>query len=327
MPNIVTPRLRYASTATRPSWGDLPQGIRQLIARHLGGAVDVGPSAGSGFTSGFAAVAQGASGTQFIKAVNGEMNDAIANCYRREALINRALPPEVPAPRLQWIEEQDNWVVLGFEAVDGGRMPAEPWQPNELDATLNAYAATAEALATPSPQMLELVLKPVDAEGDFTGWRDVQAGSVKPEILPGWVPLRLTPQLTGLESQWRKATAGNAVLHHDLRQDNVLIDTTDAAWICDWNWPCIGASWFDLVLLLATAFADGHDASTLFAAHPTTRGVADEQLDAALAALSGFFLVSGAQPPADWSPHLRQHQTWCGEVTLRWLADRRGWSL
>ncbi|WP_063793976.1 phosphotransferase family protein [Streptomyces graminilatus] len=326
MPNIVTPRLQYNSTAVRPRWGDLPQGIRQLISRHLGGAVDAEPSAGSGFTSGFAAVAHGISGTQFIKAVNGAENTVIANCYRREALINRALPAEVPAPRLQWIEEQDDWVVLGFDAVDGGRMPAEPWQPNELDATLNAYATAAEALAAPSVQLLELGLKPVDAEGDFTDWRDLQAGRTRPELLPAWVPLRLTPQLAELESQWRKATAGTAVLHHDLRQDNVLIDTSDAAWICDWNWPCLGASWFDLVLLLATAFADGHDATTLFAAHPTAHGVADEQLDAALAALSGFFLVSGAKPPADWSPHIRQHQTWCGEVTLRWLADRRSWT-
>ncbi|MGW3646196.1 hypothetical protein [Streptomyces sp. NPDC000878] len=80
------------------------------------------------------------------------------------------------------------------------------------------------------------------------------------------------------------------------------------------------------MLLLATAHADGHDATLLFANHPTARGVDGEQLDAALAALSGFFLVSGAQPPADWSPYIRQRQTWCGEVTLRWLADRRGWT-
>ncbi|MFD7320546.1 phosphotransferase family protein [Streptomyces sp. NPDC059875] len=326
MPHIVTPRLQYASTAARPRWGDLPPGIRQLISRHLGGAVEAEPSAGSGFTSGFAAVAHGTSRTQFIKAVNGESNPVIANCYRREALINQVLPAEVPAPRLHWIEEQDDWVVLGFDAVDGGRMPAEPWQPNELDATLTAYATTAEALAAPSPQMLELGLKRVDAEGDFTDWRDLQAGRTKPETLPSWIPLRLTSQLADLENHWRTATAGNAVLHHDLRKDNVLIDTSDAAWICDWNWPCLGASWFDLVLLLATAFADGHDATTLFAAHPAAHGVADEQLDAALAALSGFFLVSGAQPPADWSPHLRQHQTWCGEVTLRWLSDRRRWT-
>ncbi|WP_330347648.1 phosphotransferase [Streptomyces sp. NBC_00582] len=327
MPHIITPRLRYSSTAVRPGWDQLPQGIRQLISRRLGGAVDAGPSAGSGFTSGFAAVVHTAGGSQFIKAINDVENAVIAACYRRESLINQALPVEVPAPRLRWVEEQDEWVVLGFDAVDGGRMPAEPWQPSDLDATLNAYAAAAEMLSAPSAQLLRLGLKPVSAEGDFTAWRDLQAGSAKAELLPAWVPLPRTRQLAELESHWREATAGNAVLHHDLRLDNVLIDAGGAAWICDWNWPCFGASWFDLVLLLATAFADGYDATALFAAHPTARGVADEQLDAALAALSGFFLVSGAQPPADWSPHLRRHQTWCGEVTLRWLVDRRGWTI
>ena len=86
---------------------------------------------------------------QFIKAVKGRENAVIADCYRRGALINQALPPDVPAPRLQWIEEQNEWVVLGFDAVDGGRMPAEPWQPNDLNATLDAYAyaTAAEALA------------------------------------------------------------------------------------------------------------------------------------------------------------------------------------
>ncbi|MFG3289781.1 phosphotransferase family protein [Streptomyces sp. NPDC048179] len=300
--------------------------VRRLVSRRLGGVVHAGPSTGSGFTSGFAAVIHGASGPQFVKAVDGGENAVIANCYRREAMINQALPPEVPAPRLQWIEEQDDWVVLGFDAVGGGRMPAGPWRPNELGATLNAYATTADALSRPSAQLLQLGLKSVDADGDFTDWRDIQSGATKPELLPAWVPLQVTQHLAELEAQWRKATAGNAVLHYDLRQDNVLIDTDGAAWICDWNWPCIGASWFDLVLLLATAFADEHDATALFSAHSTARGVDDEQLDSALAALSGFFLVSGAQPPADWSPYIRQHQTWCGEVTLRWLADRRGWT-
>ncbi|MFB8088157.1 phosphotransferase family protein [Streptomyces sp. NPDC055992] len=327
MPSTVTPRPQYDSTAVRPRWSELPPGVRELVARHVGGAVDAGPSAGSGFTGGFAAVVHGSGGAQFIKAVDSGENAVIADGYRREAEINQALPPEVPAPRVRWIEERGGWVVLGFDAVEGGRMPAEPWRPDDLRATLGACALTAEALAVPSPHLLELGVEPLDAEGDFTDWRDLRAGRNGAGSLPAWVPLGLLPQLAELEGQWRQATAGTAVLHHDLRQDNVLIDARGGAWICDWNWACLGASWFDLVLLLATAFADGHDATALFAAHPTAVGVADEQLDAALAALSGFFLVSGARPPADWSPHLRQHQTWCGEVALRWLSDRRGWTV
>ncbi|MEU6147613.1 phosphotransferase [Streptomyces sp. NPDC047081] len=326
MPDAVTPKPPYASTAARPCWESLPQEVRHLISRRLGGTAIAQPSAGSGFTGGFAAVINGRSSTQFIKAVNSTDMVHVADCYRREAVINQALPEEVPAPRIQWMEEQDGWVVLGFEAVDGGRMPTEPWKRHELVATLAAFATTAEALSSPPEQLMQVGLKPVGAGGDFGDWRDLQAGVTKVDLLPEWVPVQLLDPLAELEGGWRQATAGNAVLHHDLRQDNVLIDINEAAWICDWNWPCLGAPWFDLVLLLATAHADGHDANELFAEHPTARGVADEQLDAALSALSGFFLISGAQPPADWSPYIRQHQTWCGEVTLRWLADRRGWT-
>lgn len=325
MPTIITPRLRYNATAVRPHWQDLPQDVRRLIARRLGGEVH-GPSTGSGFTSGFAAVLRGSSGPQFVKAVNSLDNPVVADCYRREASINQALPAQIPAPRLQWMEEHDGWVVLGIDAVDGGRLPATPWKADELSATLNAYTITAEALSTQPASLQHVGLRPVGDDGDFADWRNLARSATPTDVLPAWMPPGLLDGLASLESGWREAVAGNAVLHHDLRQDNVLIDASGAAWICDWNWPCLGASWFDLVLLLATAHADGHDATSLFTQHTTARGVADEQLDAALAALSGFFLVSGGQPPADWSPHIRQHQTWCGEVTLRWLADRRGWA-
>ncbi|MGJ5804997.1 phosphotransferase [Streptomyces europaeiscabiei] len=289
--------------------------------------MDAGPSAGSGFTSGFAAVLHGANGSEFVKAANALDNTVIADCYRQEALINTALPAEVPAPRLRWIEEQaDGWIVLGFDAVNGGRMPSAPWNADELAATLDAYTVTAEALSTPSETLQQVGLKSIGDGNDFADWRGLVSGTSSVEALPAWVPTNRLETLAALETQWRQAVAGDAVLHHDLRQDNVLLDTNGAAWICDWNWPCLGASWFDLVLLLATAHADGHDATALFTSHPTAREVDDQQLDAALAALSGFFLVSGAQPPADWSPYIRQHQTWCGEVTLRWLANRRSWT-
>jgi hypothetical protein len=104
---------------------------------------------------------------QFVKAVNSADSMHIADCYRREALINTALPNAVPAPRLRWHEEKDGWVVLGFDAVVGGRMPSEPWKPEELSAALDAWATTAEALAHPPVQLLQTGLKPVGDGGDF----------------------------------------------------------------------------------------------------------------------------------------------------------------
>lgn len=327
MPTTSTPKPNYSDTAVRPSWAELPAHVRRLVESRLGGAVEPRPSAGSGFTSGFAAEVRGPGGPQFVKAANSSTAPYVADCYRREALINRALPAAVPAPRVLWIEETDGWVVLGLDAVEGARMPADPWNPAELVAVLDACTANAQALARPTQALLELDLKPVVDDSTFENWRPLAAGTSWTDALPEWIPQALIDPLAALESKCAAAVAGDSVLHLDLRRDNVVLDPDGRAWICDWNWPCLGPSWFDLTLLLATAHADGHDASQLFADHPTAQGVDPFQLDAVLAALAGHFLRSGAQPPPVGSPALRQHQAWCGEVTLRWLAERRDWQV
>ncbi|MGW6021226.1 hypothetical protein [Streptomyces sp. NPDC055099] len=247
MPNTVTPRLQYSATAVRPRWHDLPQDMRRVISRRLGGVVDATPSAGSGLTSGFAAVLRGAGAPEFVKAVNANNNAVIADCYQREALIHQALPIEVPAPRLRWAEEkEDGWIVLGFDAIAGGRMPMAPWKPNGLASTLDACTIKAEALPSPSAELQEVGLKPIGDGSDFVDWRDLTSGATSVDILPAWVPADRMDALAGLGLRWRRAVVGDAVLHHDLRQDNVLIDATGAAWICDWNWPCLGASWLNM---------------------------------------------------------------------------------
>ncbi|MFI9326399.1 phosphotransferase family protein [Kitasatospora sp. NPDC052868] len=319
----ISARPQYESTAARPAWRDLPAAVRQLVVRRGGGAVAGVTTAGGGFTPGFAGVVRGPHDTQFVKAVDTAAHPVIADCYRREVGINRALPAGVSAPRVRWAQEAAGWLVLGFDAVDRARMPANPWRPEELAATLDACAAYAEALAAPSPELLALGLQPIAEAETFDHWRRLAGGGTDP--LPAWFPRELIAPLAELEADWAAAATGGSVVHLDLRRDNVLLDTDGRAWICDWNWPCLGASWFDLPLLLATAHADGHDADALFAAQSVARGVAPEQLDAVLAGLAGYFLVTGAQPdPPGTTPALRRHQTWSGEVVLRWLSERRG---
>jgi thiamine kinase-like enzyme len=173
-----------------------------------------------------------------------------------------------------------------------------------------------------------LITAEVDAGEAFAGWRRFAAGHLSSSLLPDWFPRELIVPLAHLEDGWVAATAGTAVVHADLRQDNVLLDNSGKAWFCDWNWPCLAASWFDLGPLLVTAHADGHDATALFKAQPYVIDVADEQLDALLAAIAGYWLVAGSGPQfTSASPLLRQHQTWSGEATIRWLAERRAWRL
>jgi aminoglycoside phosphotransferase (APT) family kinase protein len=109
------------------------------------------------------------------------------------------------------------------------------------------------------------------------------------------------------------------MLHGDLRIDNVLIDRSGKAWLCDWTWPSLGAPWFELVTLLVTAYASGAEADRFLADAPA------EGVDAALAGLSGYWLSRAAGPSGSASPHSRQHHAYSGRAALAWLSARRGW--
>jgi aminoglycoside phosphotransferase (APT) family kinase protein len=133
-------------------------------------------------------------------------------------------------------------------------------------------------------------------------------------------PARLR-ELVALERALPELAGGTAMMHGDLRIDNVMIDRAGAAWLCDWAWPCLGAPWFDTVTLLVSAFASGLDADARLAGWDAP----DEGVDGALAALAGYWLVRADGGPSSASPHSRQHQRFSGRQALAWLADRRGW--
>jgi len=224
----------------------------------------------------------------------------------------RELPTGLPVPRLLWSHEDDLWVLLALEHVEGSN-PARPWRRDQLDACLDSLEQLAQGLTPPT-----LPLPPFARElSDFlSGWDHVRATS------PDWPHL---DDAAALASRYEQASAGNTVVHTDARDDNFLL-TRGGALLCDWNWPVVGAPWIDTVCVLMTAFGDGVDADALLAARPLTRDVDPEHVDVLLALLVGYFLERREQPVPQSSPFLRMHQDWCAEVTWAWLSQRRGWS-
>ncbi|MGH8793911.1 MAG: aminoglycoside phosphotransferase family protein, partial [Stackebrandtia sp.] len=114
----------YDATAVRPAYADLPATVRAEIAARVGGEpmrVDV---AGGGFGGGFAARVTGPKCEFFVKATSPH-NPYVLNACQVEARVNPALPEGVPAPRLRFSSEVDDWLVLGFEAAPG-RAPRLP---------------------------------------------------------------------------------------------------------------------------------------------------------------------------------------------------------
>jgi hypothetical protein len=309
-------------TARRPIWEELPRGVRDEVERLAGADVVHATSTATGFTSGFASRLDLADGRSvFVKAASARTDERvgwpITGAYREEVRKLRALPAEVPAPRLQWWLDDDvdgvRWVALGFVAIDG-RPPRRPWHPDELALVCDALAAMAPALAT-APS--ELRLEPFHSEfAGIEGWVDRVA---ERDGASAWLD-----EVTALAQESEERCSGTALAHLDLRDDNILIDTSGSVWICDWNWPLAGAPWLDLVTLLLSASGDGLDADAILDSHPLTRDVERRSIDSWLATLWLYFTTTKEHPVPPHSPHIRDHQEWYDEATRDWLIKRLG---
>lgn len=273
-------------------------------------------SQGSGFTPGFASVLTGADGSRaFVKAASRRAQGHIAASYAEEARKLRLLPLDrLPAPKLLWTEEDDAWVVLGFEAVES-RTPRRPWRPDELSRCLDALVVVNSVMEEP-PAALRLVRLQEDMPTLVSGWTWVR--SVRPE----W------PHLDELEALARLFGAlpdADHFVHADARDDNFLLTDNGRTLLCDWNWPGLGPRWLDAVDLLVSARAEGLDADRLLAGHRLTADAEPDHVDAWLAALCGYMLGSESRPVPPTSPHLGTHRRWWAAASWSWLADRRGW--
>ncbi|NUT33330.1 MAG: phosphotransferase [Hamadaea sp.] len=293
----------------RLRWPDLPAHVQQTIEDALGAAVVGAENREGGFSPALASVLTLADGRRvFAKAVDAERSEFSVDALRREAKILAALPPSLPASKLIWFGEYASWTILILEAVDG-HTPAQPWQPAELARFLDAATLLADSL-TPTPIDLVPLGDDVDA---FTNW----------EKLPDHPH---AAELAALEADWATAVAGNSLLHGDLRADNFLL-TADGFVVVDWPAACVGAPWVDLVLgLPSVAMHGGGDPEALWAAHPLSRRADPAAVDVVLAGIAGFFVARSLEPPVPLLPTIREFQRVQGEITLAWLACRRGWA-
>ncbi len=317
-----------AGGSARLGWRRLPGDVRRAVEGILGSEVVEAHSQPGGFTPGLASRLVLADGRRaFVKATGPDPYTYAPEKLRREAWISAALPPALPAPRLLGSHDDGSWIAVVFEEVDG-TPPAQPWQPDELDRVLAAVAAYAEA-ADPSPVPAPPLVE--DWAADLVGWRLLAGtpgtpgtpGQPGPDGIDPWA-WRHLDQLAALEAGWPAAAAGSALLHGDLRADNMLL-TPDRVVFVDWPGACVGAPWVDLVFLLpSVAMQGGPDPEQVVAAHPVTRGVDRGALTAMLAAVAGFFVSVAMEPAPPGLPTVRAFQRAQGAAALRWLRRRIG---
>jgi hypothetical protein len=315
-------RVRYAATAVRPSWLDLPELVREVVGVWVGTPV-AWHSAGGGFTRGFASTLMDADGVcTFVKAVPFA-NAHIAASYRREIEVHSVLPVGVPAPRLLHSAEvgtaDDGWVVLAFEHV-AGRMPGEPWTAHDLGVVVSALERMADALLPVEwddpTTLVDMVLEDPEV---MTLWESYDVARL-PDALGGWADLH-RERLATATARSVAAFRGDGWAHCDVRADNMVVEGS-TVWIVDWNWLCHAPAWVDLALLLPQVHADGVDLGVALAS-PLLADVDPADLDAAVAWLGALMLLCADQPVFEGgSPWIRPHQLWTGEACLGLLRDR-----
>lgn len=305
---VIPTTIPHGRTARRLEWVHLPPHVRAEVERRIGSPVVEAESRTTGFTPGFASVLSCEDGDRhFVKAASVKAQRMFADAYREEARKLRALPPETPAPALRWLHDADDWVVLGFEYVDG-RHPQRPWAAEDL-AAASAMALDVARILTPSPLEVET------ATEAFADWPALWDRVATPRA----------PELRALAEQYVDVLAGDTLAHCDIRDDNLLLRPDGSAVMCDWNWPVVGAAWLDSLLLLIGPRGDGLDVEAHIAGHPLLGTVPPESLDVAMSLVLGYFWACSEQPVPPTSPYLRMAQAWQRDVLRDWLFERRGW--
>ena len=314
---LAAPPVPHGRTARRLAWMHLPADVRAEVEGRIGCRVISSQSQGTGFTPGFASRLHTEDGSRlFVKAASKVAQQTVATSYAAEARVLADLAPyAVPAPELRWVHEDDEWVVLGLEDV-GALTPERPWRDDELERTLGLLTLVAGSTAELDRELVASLPPAAESFPGLAGaWQVFAARS------PGDRHIRsaaaLAARLPDLPRQ--------GFVHGDARDDNVLLCADDRTLLCDWNWPCRGPVWLDVVDVLISAHGDGVDVEPLLADHPLTAEVPAEEIDVWLAAFAGWMRRVGELPLRPSSPFLGVHARWSAEAAWAWLSLRRGW--
>ncbi len=235
-----------------------------LVRPHTGGQVDTEPTA-RGFGSDLTAVVECEKGPFFIKAMRnrpGGRRDSIT----RERVISPFVTSVSPA--LKWHVEDEHWIALGFEVVDGWPADFAPGSPDV-------------------PAVVDLV--------DRIGKLHL------PEVARDWPETRWHP--FALDESEAELFRGDSLLHTDINPSNLLVGSR-GMWAVDWAWPTRGAGFIDPALLVVQLVAAGHspDAAESQVSGCSAWVKADrEAVDAFSAALLRMYRVfSDRKPEVSW---------------------------
>ena len=277
--------------------------LRDAAARVLGAEPRSWRAAGGGYTRNERWVVELADGrSAFVKAAVDELTAGwLRDEYRVYTFVRGDFLPRL----LGW--EDDGLPVLGLEDLSGGHWPP-PWTPESVEAVL---AALGEITATPVPPGLGSL---EDLREPLTGWPLVERDPA-PFLGLGlcseaWLE-RSLPAL--IEAEAACVLAGDALLHFDVRSDNICLRRGRAV-LVDWNWAVRGNPVMDLAAWLPSLHAEGG---------PLPGEILPAQPEAA-SLVAGFFAARAGLPPPPTAPRVSEVQLSQLRAALPWAAHELG---
>jgi hypothetical protein len=223
--------------------------------------------------------------------------------YPAYATLDQPFLPQL----LGWVDDGE-LPLLVLEDLQHADWPP-PWTPAHIDAVRTLLHRLAETPPPPGLPQLEQV------RASMEGWRRVAA---EPEPLlrlglcsPAWLDRSLPTLQAAADAA---PLAGNALVHRDLRSDNLCI-REGRALLVDWNLAVAGNPLFDLAAWSPSLHTEGG---------PEPGDLGERGTGEIVALLAGYWAARAGLPVIPHAPRVRAVQQAQLKVALPWAARLLG---
>lgn len=305
---------------TRTKWDKLPEFVRNSVEHAVGAKVRRARDQVGGFSPGFATRLEFSDGRRFFgKGTDAKTNAATHSLLCGEAnvmigmddAINRG---NLPIPRLRQAFSSGSWAILLFDDIDG-QSPTSATSHEFLEDLGTTLARIHRDLSPVDAELPSAADKLADA---FHGWHRVAESGNEGRLAP-WLAMRFD-ELLQLEREWGDGLPSDAVLHTDLRLDNLVV-TPMQIYIVDWAHACLGPAWLDIALMAPSIRARGGPPPADLLRQWCQSRPPQQQLTAAVAAMTGYLVANTLSEPAvGLSNALASWQAQAPEA-VRWLRE------
>jgi hypothetical protein len=283
----------------------VPSNVRSELLSDWGEPAQV-VSLDRGFSPGCLAIVGVPDRRCFVKISGILPNERTPNLHRREVEVLRSLGSVEVAPALIGSVDLPDWAGLATSYVPAVELLTDQW----LSAALRLSADIAKTKPSGLLKPLATSLPTEFLWGGFQ--RLAQVGA------PGWSSWseQHFTKLMAREEHFFDLLDGNAVLHGDLRADNVLVIDSGGAVAVDWPSAGIGNPLFDQVMLVTSWMLEiGHEDRAAFDALDAERA----DLVVCLIGILGHYAWAGSLVDPPGIPGVRAYQRAMRDLVERLL--------